>query len=59
MIGGALGNMDAVLNTPYVVILGLTAILVMLALRKPGRAFSSNGRAVFGYGFFAWCVWER
>ena len=28
MIGGALGNMDAVLNTPYVVILGLTAIPV-------------------------------
>ena len=38
MIGGALGNMDAVLNTPYAVILGLTAILVMLALRKPGES---------------------
>ena len=30
--------MDAVLNTPYAVILGLTAILVMLALRKPGES---------------------
>lgn len=38
MIGGALGHMDAVLNTPYVVILGLTAILVMMALRKPGES---------------------
>ena len=38
MIGGALGNMDAVLNTPYAVILGLTAILVILALRKPGES---------------------
>lgn len=37
MIGGALGHMDAVLNTPYAVILGLTAILAVLALRKPGE----------------------
>ena len=46
MIGGALGNMDHVLNTPYVVILGLTAILVMLSLRKPGEPLfiSMKGR---------------
>ena len=51
--------MDAVLNTPYVVILGLTAILVMLALRKPGEHFHPMEGAVCGYGFFAWCAWER
>lgn len=38
MLGESLGNMDAVLNTPYVVILGLTAILLMLAFRKPGES---------------------
>lgn len=38
MLGSALGNMDQVLNTPYVIILGLTVILVMLALRKPGES---------------------
>ncbi len=37
MLGESLGNMDAVLNTPYVLILGLTAILLMLAFRKPGE----------------------
>lgn len=37
MIGGALGNMDGVLNTPYPVILALTAALVLLALKKPGE----------------------
>lgn len=35
MIGGALGNQDAVLNTPYIIILSLTAVLVLLALKKP------------------------
>ena len=37
MIGSMMGNMDPVLNVPYVVILGLTALLVVLALRKPGE----------------------
>ena len=37
MIGSMLGNLDPVLNVPYVVILGLTALLVVLALRKPGE----------------------
>lgn len=44
MIGGALGNMDSVLNTPYGVILGLTAILLILALRKPGETIHMNMR---------------
>lgn len=38
MIGGALGNMDAVLNILYMAILGLTVVLVMLVLRKPERS---------------------
>lgn len=37
MIGSMLGNLDPVLNVPYVVILGLTALLAVLALRKPGE----------------------
>lgn len=37
MLGESLGNRDAVLNTPYVVILLLTACLVILALKKPGE----------------------
>ena len=37
MLGESLGNRDAVLNTPYVVILVLTACLVLLALKKPGE----------------------
>lgn len=47
MMGAALGNMDPVLNTPFVVILGLTAILLLLALKKPGEelAMSMGNRA--------------
>lgn len=52
MIGGALGNMDAVLNTPYVVILGLTAILVMLALRKPGESIFIKWKG----RLWIWCL---
>lgn len=37
MLGESFGNRDAVLNTPYVVILLLTACLVILALKKPGE----------------------
>lgn len=37
MIGGTLGNQDPVLNTPTVIILALCAVLVVLALKKPGE----------------------
>lgn len=37
MLGEALGNRDAVLNTPYLVILLLTVCLILLALKKPGE----------------------
>lgn len=38
MLGESLGNMDAVLNTPYVIILAMTFILLMLVFRKPGES---------------------
>lgn len=37
MIGGTLGNLDPVLNTPYCVILAFTIGLAVLALKKPGE----------------------
>lgn len=37
MIGGALGNQDAVINTPCIIILSFTAVLVLLVLKKPGQ----------------------
>lgn len=37
MLGESLGNRDAVLNTPYLIILLLTACLILLALKKPGE----------------------
>ena len=37
ILGESLGNRDPVLNTPYVIILVLTACLVLLALKKPGE----------------------
>ncbi len=37
MLGEALGNMDPVLNTPYAVLLAMTAVIVVLALKKPGE----------------------
>jgi uncharacterized membrane protein len=50
MIGASLGNLDPVLNTPYPVVLALTAILVMLALKKPGESMK------IGMGGRAW-IW--
>ncbi len=38
MFGSALGNMDGVLNTPYIVILCLAFLLLMLASRHPGES---------------------
>lgn len=35
-----MGNLDPVLNVPYVVILALTALLVILSLRKRGSGSS-------------------
>ena len=37
ILGESLGNRDPVLNTPYVIILVLTACLVILVLKKPRR----------------------
>lgn len=43
MLGSSLGNMDPVLNTPFVVLLGLAVLLVLLALRKPGEPIPMTG----------------
>ena len=48
LIGGMMGNLDPVLNVPYAVILALTVLLVILALRKPGeQLFMSLGQKVW------------
>lgn len=43
LIGGSLGNMDPVLNTPYLVVLALAVLLFMLAARKPGESIRMSG----------------
>lgn len=52
MIGEALGNKDSVLNTPYVAVLGLTAALVILSLKKPGESM----RMSLGNRVWIWLV---
>ena len=37
MMGGALGNLDPVLNTPFAVILAMSAILCLLVVKKNGE----------------------
>lgn len=37
MIGSALGNLDAGLGAPYLVVMILTGCLILLALKKPGE----------------------
>lgn len=37
MIGSKLGNLDEILNVPYVAVMALTGCLIMLVLRKPGE----------------------
>ena len=52
MIGGSLGNMDPVLNTPYIIVLGLAFILLMLVLRKPGESLKISG----GQRVWIWAI---
>lgn len=37
MIGSKLGNLDEILNVPYLAVMVLTGCLIMLAFRKPGE----------------------
>lgn len=37
MIGSALGNLDAGLGTPYLIVMAFTGCLILLALKKPGE----------------------
>lgn len=43
MIGSYLGNLDLVLDVPYLLVMLLTACLVGLALRKPGETLILTG----------------
>lgn len=43
MIGGYLGNMDAVLDVPYIVVMAFTGSLLGLAFRKPGETIQLKG----------------
>lgn len=52
MIGGSLGNMDPVLNTPYLVVLVLAVLLLMLASRKPGESLHITG----GQRIWVWAI---
>ena len=48
MIGASLGNMDPVINIPYLVILALTVLLLILAMKKPGEAvFMRTGQKIW------------
>ena len=52
VFGGALGNMDPVLNTPFAAVLALAVLLLMLALRKPGESLHMSG----GQRVWIWCI---
>ncbi len=43
MIGSSLGNLDPVLNVPYILVMGFTAGLIGLALKKPGESSTVTG----------------
>ena len=43
MIGGMLGNLDPMLNVPYVLVMFFTAGLLLLAFRVPGESLTVTG----------------
>lgn len=54
MIGARLGNLDEILNVPYLLVMILTVCLVFLALRKPGESLILvGGKRIW---IFAVCV---
>jgi len=57
MIGSKLGNLDEILNVPYLVVLLLTGCLIMLMLRKPGENLVLvKGRRIWIMAVCALCV---
>lgn len=57
MIGAWLGNLDPVLDVPYLLVLLLTGCLVLLALRKPGeRLFLTGNARIWIWMLCAGCV---
>lgn len=48
LIGQSLGNMDPVLNVPYLVVIGFSISLLILSLRKPGESLKiSTGQKIW------------
>ncbi len=57
MIGLRLGNLDEILNVPYLAVMLLTGCLIMLALRKPGENLVLvKGRRIWVMAVCAICV---
>ncbi len=44
MIGAYLGNLDQILNVPYVVVVFFTVCLLCLAMKKPGEMLRMSGK---------------
>ena len=57
MIGSALGNLDAGLGAPYLVVMILTGCLILLALKKPGETqFMTTGNRIWTVIVCAGCA---
>lgn len=57
VIGAYLGNVDVVLDVPYLVVVGFTAALLGLALRKPGESLVlTGGRRIWIWVLCAACA---
>ena len=57
MIGAYLGNLDPVLDVPYVLVVLFTLCLLGLALRKPGESLSiTGGKRMWVFAVCAACA---
>lgn len=57
MIGAYLGNLDVILDVPYLLVVFFTCSLVLLALRKPGESLLlTGGRRIWIWTLCAGCT---
>ncbi|MCI8659914.1 MAG: DUF2142 domain-containing protein [Lachnospiraceae bacterium] len=57
MIGAYLGNLDPVLDVPYVLVMALTGLLLCLAFKKPGEPlFLTGGKQLWIWTLCFGCV---
>lgn len=56
MLGAYLGNVDLVLDVPYLLILGLSLGLLALALKKPGESVMAFGQRAWIWALCLACV---